>query len=106
MLARRSGLHFSESASSEDVRVATALSIDASILGELRIAPHGTTGVVRTFGANEMYFVQSGRLEWDIGDTRFRVCEGDFVGLPHLTFYEIRNPMIYEASIIFFSPPL
>lgn len=105
LLARRDNLNFSAvDAAPGVVKIAVGLSIDSSFAGELRISPHSSTGTQSTFQNNEFYFIYRGCLEWDIDATRVRVCAGDFVGVPHATSFNIRNPSFQEAVVIYFSP--
>lgn len=105
LLARRDNLNFSSVHSASGIiKIAVALSIDSSFVGELRISPHSSTGTRSTFQNNEFYFVCRGYLEWDIDATRVRVCAGDFIGVPRAASYNILNPSFQEAVVIYFSP--
>lgn len=103
-VTRSSQLRFSPVAGGEGlVQVASALSAEGAILGELRVPAHGSTGARRAADGDEMYFLQRGLLECDVGWLRVTLREGDWLRVPHMASYEFRNKFNHACQLVFFS---
>lgn len=84
-------------------KVATGLSLDEILTGELLLPPNYTTGVRIAEDHNEFYILRHGVLECDYAMQRVRLHEGDIFAVPHSTCFEMKNISSTEAVISFFS---
>lgn len=85
------------------VQVASAISLENALLGELRIPAHGTTGPKRAADGDEVYCVQRGLLEVDVDWVRATLREGDWIHVPYSASYEFRNKFNVAAQLAFFT---
>lgn len=104
LLARRTDLkHTLVRGPSGFFKIATGLSLDGTLSGELLLPPNFSTGVRIAEDHNEFYIVRRGLLECEYARVRVQLNEGDIFAVPLSTCFEMKNICSTEAVISFFS---
>lgn len=86
------------------VQVATAVTVNSSFIGELRIPGHTSTGPRRADEGDEIFFVLSGILQCDVEFTRISIRDGDYIAIPHMASYVFLNQFGVGCRLLFFAP--
>jgi mannose-6-phosphate isomerase-like protein (cupin superfamily) len=86
------------------VEVAIALNVNSSYTGVLEVPARTDTGPQRALKGDEFFFVHSGQVMLELGDSRYHLHAGDHVAIPNMACYSFHNPSGSRCSLVFFVP--
>lgn len=105
VVARRNSVtHKTTSTKVGTAKIGISLSLGGNTAGEIVLHAWSSTGVRKPVHGDELYFVNTGHIECDVGNLRVRVSNGDYLAVVRNEPFEIRNPSGNIAKLIFFSP--